>query len=78
LVNALSGAAVLWDRRNTAETPALLYVFDIGERRLGFVRVQTAATHNGVQVNAITSGGVLAPEELATPGLVRLDGGDVL
>lgn len=77
LVHALSSAAVFWDKRSRADLSSLLYVFDIGERRLGFVTVQLDASRNGVQVNAITSGGVITSAELGDPGLVRLDGGDV-
>lgn len=76
LVHGLSGAAVLWDRR--AKVPTLLYVFDIGERRLGSVTVQLDAIRNGVAVNVVTGGGVISPDELGTPGLVRLDDGDTL
>ena len=78
LVNALSSAAVFWESHAPAAAPSLLYVFDIGERRLGFVRVQTAATVNGVSVNAINGGGVLSRDALAAPGLVRLDNGEQL
>jgi hypothetical protein len=78
LVHSLSNAAVLLDNRARTQTPSLLYVFDIGDRRLGFVRVQTDVTRNGVQVNAITSGGVFPADRLVGPGLVPLDGRDAL
>jgi hypothetical protein len=76
LVHGLSNAAVFWDRRTKA--PTLLYVFDVGERRLGSVSVQLDAVRNGATVNAITDGGVMSLDGLAAPGLVRLDDGDTL
>lgn len=76
LVNALASAAVFFDKR--AKVPTLLYVFDIGERRLGSVTVQLDANLNGANVNAITDGGVITSDQLDAPSLIRLDGGDTL
>jgi hypothetical protein len=73
-----SPEAVIWD--STGKFPALLYVLerDMADGKYGRLAVRIDFARDGVQINAIRSGGRVAKANLEQAGMVRLDKGGAL